>query len=285
MLFISRKRLEKRLGCSLSKSDSILRANSFQKITFPFLPFFSEKSQYLPLMSEKYSIGQKAAAWSVHIFTSTGIVAGFMAILAIQEKDFRVAALWLVVALIIDGIDGTFARMANVKKVLPHMDGQTIDYVIDFATYAIIPAYFFHESNLVAEELRLPLSALILLVSAIYYGKTGMVTDDYYFLGFPVLWNMVVVCHFFLLDFSQTWNAVFIILYAILHFVPIKFVYPSRAPRWQGWTIGNTVLFIGSLAAAIWFYPEKNDWLTWAGYLSIGYYAGAAIYDTWVIEE
>lgn len=236
-------------------------------------------------MEKQYSIGQKAAAWSVHIFTSTGIVAGFMAILAIQEDDFRMAALWLVVALIIDGIDGTFARMAKVQEVLPYMDGKTIDYVIDFATYAIIPAYFFHESDLVAEGLRLPLSALILLVSAVYYGKEGMVTSDYYFLGFPVLWNMVVVVHFFLLDFSQTVNAIFILIYAILHFVPIKFVYPSRAPRWQGYTIANTVLFIGSLAAAIWFYPEKIAWLNWAGYISVAYYAGTAIYDTWVIED
>ncbi len=236
-------------------------------------------------MKENYTFGQKAAAYAVHLFTSTGIVAGFAAILAIQEHDFRMASVWLVVALIIDGIDGTFARMANVKKVLPRMDGKTIDYVIDFATYAIIPAYFFYESDLVVESLRFPLSALILLVSAMYYGREGMVTSDNYFLGFPVLWNMVVVVHLFLLDFSQTGNAVFIVLYAILHFVPIKFVYPSRAPRAQIWTILNTVVFIGALAAAVWIFPERNDYLIWAGYLSIAYYAGAAIYDTFYYRE
>ena len=36
----------------------------------------------------------------------------------------------------LDGIDGTFARMAKVKEVLPHVDGKMIDYVIDFFTYA-----------------------------------------------------------------------------------------------------------------------------------------------------
>lgn len=236
-------------------------------------------------MKNEYTLSQKAAAWSVHIFTSTGIVAGFAAILAIQAQDFRKASLWLVVALIIDGIDGTFARLAKTREVLPHMSGKTIDYVIDFTTYAVIPAYFFHESGLAAEEWRFPLSALILLVSAIYYGKEGMVTTDYYFLGFPVMWNMTIIVFYFLFDFPQSVNAFFIIFFAVLHFVPIKFVYPSRAPRAQIWTILNTVLFIAALTAALWIYPERNAWVTWAGYLSIGYYAGAAIYDTWVIKD
>lgn len=236
-------------------------------------------------MSQKFTFLQKAAALAVHLFTASGLVAGFMAILAVKDHDFRVATLWLVAALIIDGIDGTFARMAKVGEVLPQIDGKTIDYVIDFTTYAVIPAFFFYESDLVAEIWRLPLSALILLVSAVYYGKEGMVSTDYYFVGFPVLWNMVVAVHFFLLDFTQNWNAVFIIAYAVLHFMPVKFVYPSRAPRWQGWTILNTVVFIGALAAAVWLYPEKNVFLAWAGYLSIAYYAGAAIYDTFVIKE
>jgi len=127
---------------------------------------------------------QKAAAWSVHLFTSSGLVAGFMAILSINEKDWRMAMIWLIVALIIDGIDGTFARLARAKEVLPEMDGKTIDYVIDFANYAIIPAYFFYEAQLVEEAWRFPLTAMILLVSALYYGKQAWYPMTIILLGF-----------------------------------------------------------------------------------------------------
>ena len=71
---------------------------------------------------------QKALAWSVHIFTASGLLTGFMAILAINEKDWRSTMFWLLAALIIDGIDGTFARMFRVKEVLPYIDGKTIDF-------------------------------------------------------------------------------------------------------------------------------------------------------------
>ena len=107
---------------------------------------------------------EKSLAWSVHIFTASGLWAGFMAILAINHHNWRSAMFWLLACLIIDGIDGTFARMFRVKEVLPYMDGKTIDYVIDFATYAIIPAYFFYESELVTADWRLPLTFLILMV-------------------------------------------------------------------------------------------------------------------------
>jgi len=135
---------------------------------------------------------QKSLAWGVHLFTASGLVCGFMAILAVNEKNWRMAMMWLVVALIVDGVDGTFARIFKVKEMLPNVDGQSMDYVIDFATYAIIPAYFFYEAQLVPDVWRLACTSAILLVSALYYGKQGMVSDDMYFIGFPVMWNMVV---------------------------------------------------------------------------------------------
>ena len=95
--------------------------------------------------------------------------------------------LWLFVTLIIDSVDGTFARLFKVREVLPNFDGKMIDYVIDFAIYAIIPAYFIHEAPLLPEDFKLIGATIILLVSAIYYGLDGMVSNDYYFIGFPVM--------------------------------------------------------------------------------------------------
>ncbi len=228
------------------------------------------------------SFFQKVFAWSVHLFTASGLLAGFMAILAINEKDWRMAMIWLVISLVIDGIDGTFARMARVKEVLPYMDGTTIDYVIDFATYAIIPAYFFHQAELVPEDWRLACTAIILLVSALYYGKTGMVSDDMYFIGFPVLWNMVVFYMIFIFHFSPVVNAAFILAFAILHFVPIKFVYPSQAKSFKALTVGVTVVFILSLLLILYYFPVEIVWLRWAAILCMIYYAGMGVYNTWI---
>jgi phosphatidylcholine synthase len=234
------------------------------------------------LLKSSYSLLQKVLAWSVHIFTSSGLVAGFMAMIAIQAHDWRTAMFWLIIALIIDGIDGSFARIFRVKEVLPFMDGKTIDYVIDFANYAIIPAYMFYESELVPEVWRLPLTALILLVSALYYGKEGMVSDDNYFMGFPVLWNMVMYYYLFVTDYSSTAYIILTLIFAILHFVPVKFVYPSQNDRFKIPTIINTVLFIGTLAALVFYYPQRPVLLEVSAYGTALYYALMAVYNTWL---
>jgi Phosphatidylserine synthase len=230
---------------------------------------------------EEFTFFQKLMAWCVHLFTASGLVAGFMAILAINEQAWCGAMLWLVVALVIDGIDGTFARIFRVQEVLPNMNGKTMDYIIYFATYAIIPAYFFHQSGLVDSDFRLPCTILILLVSALYYSKEGMVSDDYYFIGFPVLWNMVVFYSFFVFQFSSIGNILFIVFFAILHFVPIKFVYPSRVKHFRRLTLAVTIILILDFGVILWFYPEKYFWLTLIAIFSAIYYGVMAIYNTW----
>ena len=228
-----------------------------------------------------YSPIQKLLAWSVHIFTASGICSAFMAILAVAAHQWTAAFWWLLLCLFIDGIDGTFARLFKAKDVLPKMNGGTIDYVIDFATYAIIPAYFFYEAALVPQFLNLPLTFLILLVSAIYYGKEGMVSEDNYFIGFPVMWNIAVFFIFFVVHLPPGWNVAYIILLSILHFVPIKFVYPSRASKQFWLTLMATIVLFLAMIMILINYPSISFWNYLAG-IAIIYYAGIAIYNTWL---
>ncbi len=231
-------------------------------------------------MANSFSNFQKAIAWGVHLFSASGLLAGFMAILAITEKNWRSAMAWLLVCLLIDGIDGTFARKFRVKEVLPKVNGATIDHVVDFATYAIIPAYFFYAADLVDPFLHLPLAFLIMLVSAIYYGKEGMVSDDYYFIGFPVMWNLVIFYLVFIFSLPAWANAAVIIICAILHFVPIKFAYPSRATRLKTMTIGFSVLLMLIMPIVVWFYPAVPVWLRFLATGNLLYFVVLAAFDT-----
>lgn len=203
----------------------------------------------------KYSIGQQIAAWSVHAFTSSGMVAGFLSIVAVSEHNFLMAFVWLLVAFVIDGVDGTFARMARVTEVLPQMSGKTIDYVVDFANYAVIPAYIIYAAPihgtsdyLIPDALRIWAAVIIVLVSAIYYGKEGMVSDDYYFIGFPVMWNFVAFYLYYVFSFPPMVNFLLVVLFGVLHFVPLKYLYPSRTQKYQLW---NILVFVSGGIASI----------------------------------
>jgi len=248
---------------------------------------------------KNYTLGQKIAAWSVHLFTSSGIVAGFIAIVAIAERDFRLAFLMLLAAFIIDGVDGTFARLFKVNEVLPNMSGKTIDYVIDFTTYAVIPAYLMYAAPIYGEtaymfpeHLRMTAACVVLLVSAMYYGREGMVSGDYYFIGFPVLWNFVAFYLYYVCAFSPLWNFIIIIIFGILHFVPIKYLYPSRTKKFQWLTLG--ILTSGGIANVIivWYLeiaavsnPTIVFWMRIISVISILYYGVLSIYHTYIDKD
>ncbi|MEZ4886287.1 MAG: hypothetical protein R3E32_16245 [Chitinophagales bacterium] len=234
--------------------------------------------------TSKFTLLEKTLAWSVQAFTASGAVAGFMAIVAISAHEWQKAMMWLLIALIIDGIDGTFARLFRVKKVLPNFDGKAMDYVIDFANYAIIPTYFFYEVAIVDETWRMPCVVVMLIISAFYYGTPGMVSDDFHFVGFPVLWNIVVHYLFFVFTFPSMVNVVLILFFAILHFVPIKYLYPSRTSKMMVLNIANTVLCMVSNAMVIWLYPEVNIWWMAASIGSILYFIVMGLYNTFTTQ-
>ena len=229
-------------------------------------------------MDRSSSLFWKIAAYSVHIFTASGLIAALLSISAIAQHEFRDAMLWLWVCFAIDGLDGTFARWVRVKEVLPDMNGSTIDYVIDFATYAIIPAFFFYEANILPEGYRLMGASMILISSALYYGKQGMVSSDYYFVGYPVLWNFNVLYQYFIFPCGQWLNLVLILFFSILHFIPIKVPYPSQSSSYRLWNMLFISLFFILNIAAVWLYPTVPTWLLWASGVGITYLIAWTLY-------
>ncbi|SEP95440.1 CDP-alcohol phosphatidyltransferase family protein [Neolewinella agarilytica] len=224
----------------------------------------------------------KIFAWLVHIFTASGLLAGFMGLLSAIEGDYRTAMFWMLATLIIDGIDGTFARMAKVTEVLPQVSGKTIDYVIDFFTYAILPAYLFYVAIDMDYWPRLFCCFAMLLSAAIYYGLEGMVSEDgKHFIGFPVMWNMVMYVLIFVTPDLPDWALIStIVLLAILHFIPVHFAYPSRGGRWWGATLTATVLFIVSAAMNVWYFPEPKPLWRCICLGTTVYYGILAVVDT-----
>lgn len=231
---------------------------------------------------KSYSTTHKALAWSVHCFTASGIIFALLAIIAVSDKEFVDAVLYLGIAFIIDGVDGMFARKVKVKEVLPHFDGSSIDYVIDFTTYAVIPAFFFYEANLLPEDPTLKWIGLaaILLSSTFYYGKTTYVTEDFHFEGFPVMWNLTVFYLYFVFGFSPMYNLIVVIFLAILHFIPLKYPYPSqtREHKSLNWSFSILCFVVGGIA--IFQYPDVQSWVKLLANIVIVYFTGMTIYKT-----
>jgi len=171
-------------------------------------------------------------AWLVHLYTALGAVIGFFTILAIEQADFRAGFFLMAIAVVIDASDGTFARYARVKEIIPWFDGTLLDEIVDYFNYVIVPSLFLARSNLLPPQDALWLAALPLLASAYGFCQRDAKTADNFFLGFPSYWN-IVVFYLYMLQTPPWVNAFLVIALAIMVFVPIRYIYPSRSPRFR----------------------------------------------------
>ena len=185
---------------------------------------------------------EQQRAFSVHLLTASGAFLAFMAMISAADERWVAMFLWLGFALFVDGIDGPLARRFETKRVLPDWSGDTLDAIIDYATYVLIPAFALYQSGIIGRPASFLAAAVIVVTSAIYYADTRMKTDDNFFKGFPVTWNMVV----FVLFAVQPpgWAALAIVLFcAVTTFLPIKFLHPVRVVRWRVVNLGVVAIW------------------------------------------
>jgi len=180
--------------------------------------------------------GRSAAAFAVHVFTVCGAGCALLALIAAANSQWALMFVWLGIALCIDGVDGTFARRLDVAKLLPRWSGDVLDLVVDILNYVFVPAYALAASGLLPKAAAVPLGVLIVITGALYFGDRLMKTSDYYFRGFPALWN---VAAFYLFLFKpQPWvGAAVIIALAAMTFVPFHVVHPVRIAHLRVLTI------------------------------------------------
>jgi phosphatidylcholine synthase len=168
-----------------------------------------------------------AFAWLVHAITASGAVLGFLALMAAIGGDWRLSLFWLIVALVVDGLDGSLARWARVKEQAPRIDGNVLDLVVDYLNYVFIPAVLIWREGLVPEPLLIPLVAAIQLSSLYLFARSDMKSEDNYFRGFPSLWN-VVAFYLLLTRPGPEVGAAIVCLFTLATFAPVHFVHPFR---------------------------------------------------------
>ena len=224
--------------------------------------------------------GPPYTAWLVHLYTASSAVLALLATRAIFEYRLRDAFFWLGAAIVIDATDGVLARAARVSQRLPWFNGAKLDDIVDYLTYVFVPAVIVWRALLVPEAWTLPVSSAMLLSSAYGFNREDAKTSDHFFTGFPSYWNLVVF-YLYLLQAGQTFNAMVLLALAVLVFVPIRYVYPSRTPAWRGVTVGLGVLWGIALVVMVWQLPVVSPVLLWASLLFPVYYVILSLVVGW----
>ncbi len=196
-------------------------------------------------------------AWVAHLYTASGAVVAMLATAMTFAHNFRAAFLFLVLATFIDSTDGVLARAVRVKERLPHFDGGKLDDIVDYLTYVFVPALIVWQADLVPSAF--PICAAMLLSSAYGFAQTSakVERDDHFFTGFPSYWNIVAV-YLYLLQLPQHSNAIILAGLAVLVFVPIRYLYPSRTRTLKVPTLALGTMWAALFAWMIWRLPAMD---------------------------
>lgn len=206
----------------------------------------------------------------VHILTASGAGLALLALLAATRADWALMFIWLGVALVVDAIDGPIARAINVAERLPRWSGDVLDLVVDFTTYVFVPAYAIAVGGLMPDGIALAAGLAVAVTGTLYFADRNMKTKDNFFQGFPAVWN-VIVFYLLLLRPAPWACAIVVTLFAVLTFVPVRFVHPLRVRRLRTLTVALLTLWAALAFVAVKQGLAPESWVT-AGLCLIALY-------------
>lgn len=226
------------------------------------------------------SLGARAAAWSVHAYTASGVVLALLMVHFSYQGDVR-AVLWLfLAAMVVDGSDGMVARRLRVKEVVPDFDGALLDNVVDYLTYVFAPMVLLWANGFLPDGAWAGVVAAIPLLASCYqFCRSDAKTDDHFFLGFPSYWN-VVAFYVIVFDLPDAATVVLLLVLAVLVFVPVKYVYPSRTEQLWWVNMAGATAWLVVYGVMVALLPDVPLALTLLSLAYLGYYVALSLWLT-----
>jgi phosphatidylcholine synthase len=210
-------------------------------------------------------------AWLVHVYSAIGVLLGFFSVLLVERGEYR-SALWLnMVAVCIDASDGTLARAARVKERIPWFDGARLEDIIDYLNYVLVPSLILFHAQLLPPGTASWIAAAPMLASAYGFCQKEAKTSDNYFLGFPSYWNILVL-YLLALRTPAWFNAAIVLFLAVMVFVPIRYIYPSRTAVFQRLSVALGIVWAALIALTLYYLPEPPRAIVYASLFFPLYY-------------
>jgi len=219
----------------------------------------------------------RLGAASVHLLTATGAVLALLALRAVEARDWQMMFVWLGIALVVDAVDGPLARLLGVKIVLPRFSGERLDLIVDYLTYVVVPAFALIQATLLPEGTRVPAAIAILLSSLFHVADLNSKNEEGYFVGFPAIWN-VVLLYLFVLEPAPSISLAIVVFFVALTFVPILAVHPFRVERLRPLTCLATLVWTVTAAVAVASPFPSPLWIQATLLASAAYFTGVGLY-------
>ena len=214
---------------------------------------------------------QVITAWLVHLYTASGALCAFLALNRIFYDRYRDAFFWLFLSVIVDATDGVLARRVDVASRLPWFNGAKLDDIVDYLTYVFVPAFFIWHALLVPDRWSTIVVGAILLSSAYGFNRADAKTPDHFFTGFPSYWS-IAGFYLYVARWPPAVNTAILLVLALMVFVPVRYVHPSRTTAWRRPTLALGIVW-GAMMVVLWRQvPDVSRPVFWASLFFPIYY-------------
>lgn len=222
----------------------------------------------------KFRARRRAAAWGVHLYTALGLPIAFLAAIALARGDAGTFFVCSWVACVIDATDGMLARRVRVREVIPSFDGRKLDDIVDYLTFVFLPMLALPALKIVP---GLEWVSVVPLIASAYGFCQERAKTQESFVGFPSYWNIIVLYLYVLKPSPEVAAAVLLVL-SVLVFVPLHYIYPSKAKMWMPVTVVGGVIWALALMPVC-LQPDATWAPTVAAWtlLYLGYYFVASV--------
>lgn len=215
-----------------------------------------------------------------NLFTAASAFLGVISIIASANGQFEKAAVYILLSLIFDGLDGRVARMTNATSKF----GAEFDSLADIVAFGVAPAMLFYFSvGHMYGKLGSLLCAMYVVFGAIRLARFNImigVSEPSVFIGVPIPTAAVVVAMWILLyrehPFMQGLEWIMLVGLGVLSFLMVSNIrYPSfkKIDMQKGHLI-KILVYLIILFSLLYLYPIEVGAFLITAYLGYGLIRG-----------
>jgi len=215
-----------------------------------------------------------------NLFTAASAFLGVISIIASTNGQFEKAAVYILLSLIFDGLDGRVARLTNATSKF----GAEFDSLADIVAFGVAPAMLFYFSvGHMYGKLGSLMCAMYVVFGAIRLARFNVmigVSEPSVFIGVPIPTAAVVVSMWILFykehAFMQGFEWVMLVGLGVLSFLMVSNIrYPSfkKIDLQKGHLI-KILVYLVIIFSLLYLYPIELGTLLITAYLAYGLVRG-----------
>ena len=196
-----------------------------------------------------------------NLVTSSSIFMGFLSMIYSSKEDFIMASYLIIIAMVLDGLDGRVARLTNTESKF----GLEFDSLADAVSFCVAPAillYFFIGNELGRIGILIP--AIYLIFGTIRLAKFNITkVDSSIFLGLPtpLSASYIVLIVLFIIDYKLQYLREYF-LYSTL-IISALMISNIRYPSFKKLNLGKAFFFkvlilLVSTLSLLYLYPVES---------------------------